>query len=209
MKVNKKVLGWGIIIVIVFAALALSYKFIWVTYVLYFFIVIFMLFFLVNDIISFKRSNNFKERKLIVEVSYYAYLAWMVYIFNTIMHMDKATTIEIFMDIFIIAVAIIDLPVNYKNNSKINFYENGIYSPKDSIFLHKIINYSEIEKIYFIEYAKGKFILQFELIGKSTSGTGKYKIKERDKQNIISFIDGFIDKEKIIETKEYKEDSLW
>ena len=30
-----------------------------------------------------------------------------------------------------------------------------------------------------------------------------------DKENIKSFINDFIDKEKISETKEYKEDKLW
>ena len=208
MKVNEKALGWGVIIII-FAALALSYKFRWITYALYIFIVIFMSVFLWKDIISLKRNGSFDGKKLVVEVSYYGHLIWILYIFNIIMHIDKARTIELAMDIFVIFAAIIYIPINYKNNSKIIFYENGIYSPKNSIFLYRIIDYNEIEKIHFTEYLKGKFILQFKLEGKTIENADKYKINKMDKKEIISFISEFLGENKIIESKEYKEDQLW
>lgn len=208
MKINEKALGWGIIIFIL-AAFALSYEFSWITYALYIFVVVFITGFLWNDIMSLKKNIGFEGKKLQVEVPYYSHLIWLLYILNIIMHMDKSTTIELAMDIFMIAAAIIYMPVNYKNNSKIIFYESEMYSPKNSIFFHRTIAYSEIQKIHFTEYLKGKFILQFELEGKAAEDNDKYKINKRDKQEIISFISEFVDQKKIIESKEYKTDQLW
>ena len=208
MKVNENALGWGIIIIIL-AAFILSYKFSWIIYVLYILVVIFMITLLYNDTIFVKKNSDFQGEKLVVRVSYYGHLIYLLFIFNIIMHLDKSTFIDFVMSIFMIVGSIIYMPVNYKSNSKIIFYENEVYSPKNSSFFHKNINYNEIEEIHFIEYLKGRFILNLKLNGKTTKDAGNYKMNKKDKLEIIEFINEFVEDKKIIESKEYKEDKLW
>jgi len=103
---------------------------------------------------------------------------------------------------------ILDLPIEYIKNYKIHFFENGVFIDAYR-FNQKIIPYSKIEELKFIEYLKGKFLLDIQLEKSFGTGAHEYKIKEKDKEDIKSFINDFIDKEKIFETKEYKEDKLW
>lgn len=208
MKINENILEWGIIIIIL-AAFMLSYKFSWIIYVLYIFAVIFMIMLLYNDIIFLKKNSNFQGRKLVVKVSYYGHLIYLLFIFNIIMHLDKSTYIDFVMDIFMVVGSVIYMPVNYKSNSKIIFCENEVYSPKDSSFFHKNITYDEIEEIHFIEYLKERFILNLKLNGKAKNDASNYKINKKDKYEIIEFINKFAEDKKIIESKEYKEDKLW
>lgn len=208
MKINENILEWGIIIIIL-AAFILSYKFSWIIYVLYIFVVAFMITLLYNDIIFLKKNSNFQGDKLVVKVSYYGHLIYLLFIFNIVMHLDKSTSIDFIMDIFMVVGSIIYMPVNYKSNSKIIFYENEVYSPKNSSFFHKSITYDEIEEIHFIEYLKDRFILNLTLNGKAIKDAGNYKINKKDKHEIIEFISEFVEDKKIIESKEYKEDKLW
>lgn len=208
MKISEDALEWGIIIIIL-VAFILSYKFSWIIYVLYVFVVIFMITLLYNDFIILKKNSDFQGKKLVVKVSYYGHLIYLLFIFNIIMHLEKSTSIDFIMDIFMIFGSIIYMPVNYKSNYKIIFYENGVCSPKNSSFFHKNIAYDEIEEIHFIEYSKGRFILNFKLNGKTIKDAGNYKINKKDKQEIIEFINEFAEDKKIIESKQYKEDKLW
>lgn len=206
MKVKSMILSWGIIVSILGTWL-LSYKFSWVIYLLYTFIIICMPLFLGGEIICLRRSKYYEGEKLVIKVPYYGQLMWLLYIFSAIINIHKATIIESAISIYIIIIFLIDLPINYKNSSKIHFFKNGFLSTR--ICNRRVIPYSEIKKIYFIEYLKGKFLLHIQLEESSINEEYKYKIKQKDKEDIILFINSFIEKEKIIETKEYKEDKLW
>ncbi|BCZ44675.1 hypothetical protein psyc5s11_07420 [Clostridium gelidum] len=208
MKFNEKILGW-VVIVLIWGIGALSYKFSWVIYILYPLFIITILFVLVSDIISLKKGYYCKEKKLSIKVSYYRYIENIIFILLLILNLNT-TDVEKDRNIFILFIIffIINLAIEYIKNYKIYFLENGIFI--DSfVFNKKVIPYSKIEKLNFIEYQKGKFLLDIQLEKSFDTKDHEYKIKEKDKRDIISFINDFIDKEKIIETKEYKEDKLW
>jgi len=207
MKFNEKILGW-VVIVIVFGIVALSYKFSWGIYILYPLFIITILFSLVSDIISYKKVYYCKERKLSIKVSYYRYIENIILILLLILNFNTISEKEKGIFIFFIIFFVIDLPIEYIKNYKIYFLENGIFIDA-FVFNKKVIPYSKIEKLNFIEYQKGNFLLDIQLEKSFDTKDHEYKIKEKDKSDIISFIDDFIDKEKIIETKEYKEDKLW
>lgn len=203
MKFNKKVLD-SIIFILIWGGITLSDQFSWTIYVVYIFIDICLLSLLVTGVISIKKSNKFKERKLVIRIPYYGELIFLVLILSGIVTFNRAATIKSMLDIFIIVVSAVNIPIDYKNNSKINIYESGIYLAKNNLFVKKIIPYNEINKLYFGEYNKGKFIFEIRFPEESdTYKTYKYKIREKDKQKIILFINDFVDKEKIIESKEY------
>ena len=208
MKFNEKFLGWGVIVLIL-GIWALSYKLSWVIYIMYPLFIIMMLFVLVSDIISFKKLYYSKEKKLSIKVSYYRHIYDIFYILLLILNFNLSY-VEKYRNIVIIIIIffIIDLPIEYIKNHKIYFFENGIFIDA-FVFNKEVIPYSKIEKLNFIEYEKGKFLLDIQLEKSFDTKDHEYKIKGKDKSDIILFINDFIDKEKIIETKEYKEDTLW
>lgn len=205
MRFNEKILSWSILILFIVLGI-ISYKINWFIYFSYL-INIILLLILLRNIISYKRICSYKEKKLSIKISHYKYIYYIFLIILLILNSHSIDTEESNIFILYIIIYIIYLPVEYKINAKIHFFEDGIFSAK--IRNHETIPYSKIEKIKFIEYLRGKFLLEISLEPPFLIETNEYKIKQKDKDNIILFINSFIEKEKIIEIKEYKEDKLF
>jgi len=209
MKFNKNLLGWSLLILLI-ALFILSYKISWVKNYIVILMIIIMAAALVFDVISLKKVYYSKEKRLLIKVPYYGDIYNISYILLIILSFNT-TELKEHRSIFIIAIIIfiIQMPIEYKKNSEIHFFENGIFIYATQ-FNQKVIPYDKIKKLNFIEYLKGKFLLDIELERSfGSKAANQHKIKRKNKEEILLFISDFIDKEKINEIKEYKEDKLW
>lgn len=177
-------------------------------YVFYIFIVLGCIFILLRNIISFYNKNKYsKGVSKGVKIKYGGTIGSIFSIILILKPTFNAGKFDL-IGIFVIIVLLINLPMDYSVNHYITLTECGILLgictfPNKFIPYDEIISYEDIENLTFIEYAKGKFNLAIQVKKSIRKTPFKYKMRDEEKEEIISFIGDFVQKEKIIILAEY------
>ncbi|SFC51355.1 hypothetical protein [Clostridium uliginosum] len=201
-KFRDSIIGVLLIIaIIVFGNLASIFKiFEYVAYVLFFMCGIFIL---SRDTMSLcVKKKYFNLRSESIRLKHNETInsiVFIIFLFQTLALEGNFS----FIEIYVLIVLLIDLPLDYIANHYLYVYENGIsigtFSfPKKVIPYNKIVPYSKIQNLTFLEYDKNKFTLQVQ----TEKSSYKYRLKGEDKEEMISFIRNFIEEEKVIILKE-------
>ncbi|MBX4266331.1 hypothetical protein [Clostridium estertheticum] len=190
----------------------LSLKFEKFEYFLFSLFLMLFVFVIIKDIKSFLLKRNYSRLKSIsIKVKYtgtYNLIFLIIFTLQSITMHQSASKLELISEIFIIIILVIDLPLDYLANKYLNFYESGIFintgAFSNKIIEHaQLVSYKKVESLTFLEYEKGKYILNIQADKSIKKLDCKYRIKDYEKKEIISFVCNFIEEKKIIILKEY------
>lgn len=205
-KYKEAIIG-VLILIAIFGVGALVKQYSVFKYLLEVFVFIFGLCILIGYILTlgiYKTKLQYKK----IEVKYNGTICIILCIMSLIRSLFGDNKEERIMAIFFIVIMLIAIPIDYLVNHYINIYEDGILLDEHSflkriIYRKEIISYDKIKNINFLEYEKNKFLLEINSERDKKEKIYKCKIKKKEKEEMISFISEFIDKEKITTVKEY------
>ncbi|MDR3595705.1 hypothetical protein [Clostridium sp.] len=155
-----------------------------------------------KDIISFRvRKKCSNERCKAVKIRGYWIGSIITFLVVTLLNKVDNPKFEL-VEIYFIIVLLIDLPIAYSLNHYLNIYESGIaistFSfPKKILPYDEIIPYENIENINLAEYQKNRFILKIKVKDSKRKSPYEYIIKGEGKEEFVSFIEDYIEEDKI------------
>ena len=179
-------------------------------YILIIFAIIFIALELRLDIKNYKENYYSTENKAVIRINSYwhlgAILISVIYILLELKDWSNLDTTPIISNIvfcIFIILFMIDIPLKYRNKSKLYFYEKGISLPVGRFLNHlKLVSYDDIEEFNFEEYSKNKFWLTIKLF---KSETINYRVNRENREKVISFAKEIIPEYTIKTTKGYKD----
>lgn len=155
-----------------------------------------------SDLISFIiKKKHLKGRNESIKVRCYWISTTIIFFITTLLNKANNPKFEL-GEIYFILVLLIDLPITYSINHKLNLYESGIairtFSfPKKIIPYDEIIPYENIENINIAEYQKNKFIINIKVKNSKRKSPYEYFIKGESKEQFLSFIKDYVEEDKI------------